>query len=315
VRGATDAVVAAGGVAYLARMRAFAWFLAAISVAIAGAALLAYPAYQLIHPHVPEWWFDKIGSRLFDLLLLCSLVFVVRHLRLRTRRDWGYGAPRPRWIRQFLIGLAAGIATMLPVTVSMLVLGVRVPEPGLTPALLGHALLVGVASGLTVGFVEETFFRGLMLGAVLRDLRRPLLAIVLVSAVFASLHFLASTRIPHEAVRWNSGLELLRAAFANFAAPATIIDRLLSLFAVGVLLGLAAWWTGSIALGVGLHAGWVTIMRATVGATHEDAAAPLAWLISRSDGYTGWLVLGWTLLLILAVVVARGRFRSWRRSA
>ena len=294
-------------------MRALGLFVAAIAAAVLLAAALAYPLYLVVHPLRPEWWFDKIAARLWALLMLLALVWVARHLRLSSARDWGYGAPRPRWLRQFVVGLAAGIATMLPVTLSMLALGLRVPPAALALATLGKALLAGLGSGLAVGFLEETFFRGLMQGAVIRDLRRPLLAIVLVSSLFAALHFLASTRIPHEQVAWNSGVVLLEAAGHNFATPALIIDRLLSLFAVGVLLGLATWWTGSIALAVGLHAGWVWIMRATVGATQLDPGAPLAWLVSREDGYTGWLVLAWTLVITLAAVALRGHLRPWRR--
>lgn len=295
-------------------MRALGLFVAAIAAAVLLAAGLAYPLYVVLHPLRPEWWFDKIAARLWALLMLLALLWVARRLHLSTKRDWGYGAPRPRWLRQFGVGLVAGVATMLPVTLSMLALGLRVPPPGLALATVGRALLAGLGSGLAVGFLEETFFRGLMQGAVVRELRRPLLAILLVSALFAALHFLASTRIPHEQVAWNSGVVLLEAAGKNFATPSLIMDRLLSLFAVGVLLGLAAWWTGSIALAVGLHAGWVWIMRATVGATQLDPTAPLAWLVSREDGYTGWLVLGWTIVITLAAVALRGRFRAWRRS-
>ena len=43
--------------------------MAAIAVALLIASLLAYPAYQLIHPWQPEWRLDKIASRLFDLVL------------------------------------------------------------------------------------------------------------------------------------------------------------------------------------------------------------------------------------------------------
>jgi uncharacterized protein len=295
-------------------MRALGLFVAAIAAAVLLAAALAYPLYVLLHPLRPEWWFDKIAARIWALLMLLALLWVARRLHLTTKRDWGYGAPRPRWLRQFAVGLAAGVATMLPVTLSMLALGLRLPPPDLALATLGRALLAGLGSGLAVGFLEETFFRGLMQGAVIRELRRPVLAILLVSALFAALHFLASTRIPHEQVAWNSGLVLLEAAGGNFAAPALIIDRLLALFAVGVLLGLAAWWTGSIALAVGLHAGWVWMMRATVGATRLDPSAPLAWLVSLEDGYTGWLVLGWTLVITLAAVAMRGHFRAWRRT-
>ena len=294
-------------------MRALGLFVAAIAAAVLLAAALAYPFYVVLHPLQPGWWFDKIAARLWALLMLLALLWVARRLDLSTKRDWGYGAPRPRWLRQFAVGLVAGVATMLPVTASMLALGLRVPPADLALATVGKALVAGLGSGLAVGFLEETFFRGLMQGAVVRELRRPLLGIVLVSALFAALHFLASTRIPHEQVAWNSGVVLLESAGRNFAHPSLILDRLLALGAVGLLLGLATWWTGSIALAVGLHAGWVWMMRATVGATQLDANAPLAWLVSREDGYTGWLVFAWTLAITLAAIAVRGRFRPWRR--
>ncbi len=296
-------------------MRTFGWFMMAIVGALLAAALLAYPLYLLIHPLEPAWWFDKIATRLFQLLLLGAVVLLVRNLQLTSRRDWGYGAPRPRWLRQFAVGLVAGLATMLPASLSMILLGARVVDSGLTASALGHALLVGLGSGLAVGFLEETFFRGLMQGAVVRDMRRPLPGIVLVALVYAALHFLARARIPHEQVSWHSGLDLLMGVLANFAAPAGIIDSFLALLAVGVLLGLTAWWTGSIALAAGLHAGWVWMMRATVGTTSLGTGTPMQWLISRSDGYTGWLVVGWTLAITLALVLCRGRLRGWRRLA
>ena len=76
----------------------------------------------------------------------------------------------------------------------------------------------------------------------------------------------------------------------------------------------AAWWTGNVALGVGLHASWVFVMRTTVLVTHENPASPLEWLISPTTGYTGWLVLAWTLLISIVLVLGRNRFRHWHRT-
>ena len=295
-------------------MRALALFLAAIAGAVLLAALLAYPAYALLHPLQPDWRFDRIAARIWALLMLAAVAFLARRLRLTSAADWGYGAPRPRWLAQFGFGLAAGLVSMLPVTLTMLALDVRPLRPDLTVGVLAGALLAGLGSGLAVGFLEETLFRGLMQGAVLRELRRPLPAILAVAVVYSALHFLARANIPHAQVHWDSGLVLLASIFGQFAAPAGIVDSFLALCAVGLLLGLVTWWTGSIALAVGLHAGWVWMMRTTVGVTSGNAAAPFAWLVSRSDGYTGWLVLVWTLLVTLLIVAMRRRLRSWRRT-
>jgi membrane protease YdiL (CAAX protease family) len=295
-------------------MRAFLAFMAAIAGTLVLAALLAYPLYLVVHPLQPEWWFHKIAARLWQLLMLGGVTIVVWRFHLTTKRDWGYGAPRATWLRQFGIGLAVGLATMLPVTLSMIGLGVRPLRPDLDLAVAIDAFVAGLLSGLAVGFVEETFFRGLLQGAVVREMRRPVPAILIVSVVYSAVHFLARVKIPHEDVAWHSGLTLLQSVGANFAAPGTIVDSFLALLAVGVLLGLVTWWTGSIALAVGLHAGWVWMMRTTVGATAEDPASRLAWLISDSDGYTGWLVLAWTLAITVVVVAARAQFVGLRRT-
>lgn len=293
-------------------MRAYFWFLAAIVGTLVLIAALAYPAYLAVHPLQPEWQFHKIASRLWQLTMLGGVAFVVWRLRLNTKAAWGYGLPRPAWLRQFGIGLAAGLLTMLPVTLTMLALDVRPFRPDLDAARVVKAFFAGMLSGLAVGFVEETFFRGLFQGAVVRELRRPVVGILLVSVVYSAVHFLARVKIPHEQVDWHSGLVLLASVGSKFATPALIVDSFLSLVAVGVLLGLVAWWTGSIALSVGLHAGWVWMMRTTVGATAANEDSPLAWTISRADGYTGWLVLAWTIAIAAAVIANRDRFRRFR---
>ncbi|MCZ8132162.1 MAG: CPBP family glutamic-type intramembrane protease [Steroidobacteraceae bacterium] len=289
-------------------MRAYAAFLAAIAGTLLLTALVAYPVYAGLHALQPEWAFHKIASRLWQLLMLGAVIVVVWRLRLGTKRDWGYGVPRPAWLRQFGIGLALGLATMLPVTLTMIGLGVRPLRPELSLELLTGAFFAGLASGLAVGFVEETFFRGLLQGAVMRETRRPAIALVAVAVLYSALHFLDRVRIPHEQVDWGSGLVLLGGVLGKFAAFGTIVDAFLCLVAVGLVLGVVTWWSGSIALAVGLHAGWVWMMRTTVGVTAADESSPLAWTISESTGYTGWLVLGWTLVVLAALPWVRRRW-------
>jgi len=296
-------------------MRAFAWFVGAIAFALLGASLLAWPAYLVIHPHVPAWWFDKIATRLFDVLVLIALIYVARRLRATKARDWGYQGPAGAWLRDFGAGLAAGVVTMLPVALSMLAIGLRVPNADLSLALARHVLLAALGSGLLVGLAEESVIHGLMQGAVIRDSRRPLLAIGLVALVFSSVHFFARARIAHESVTWHSGLDMLTQTLAHFAAPGTILDSFLSLAAIGVLTGLITWWTGRVAYAAGLHAGWVWIMLATTRVTRLDTSSASAWLVSRSDGFTGWLVLAWTLVIIGLALALRGWLFGPRRAA
>jgi len=70
-----------------------------------------------------------------------------------------------------------------------------------------------------------------------------------------------------------------------------------------------------IGAGIGLHMGWVCVIKATAKVTHQDPAAPWSFLVSDFDGFTGWLVAGWSCAILLALCLARGRFSGWRIAA
>jgi hypothetical protein len=76
-----------------------------------------------------------------------------------------------------------------------------------------------------------------------------------------------------------------------------------------------AWWTGSIALSAGLHAGWVWMMRTALITTRMDDHGGGAWLIYRPHGYVGWLTFGWTLALLATLLLTRRRWTRWRARA
>ena len=81
-------------------MRALATFLAAIFGSLLLAALLAWPAWLATQALVPEWQFHRVVGRLWQLLLLAGLLLALRRLGIRGRGDWGYGQPRPVFLRQ-----------------------------------------------------------------------------------------------------------------------------------------------------------------------------------------------------------------------
>jgi len=296
-------------------MRAVLAFLLAIAGTMLAVAVLAWPIYSVAHAIDPDWSFDKVMGRSWQLAMLVAIGVVVRRLRLSTRADWGYGLSGPGFLRQFALALALGIATMLPVAAAMIVLDLRPLRPGVDTGLLLHLLLSGSAAGLAVALFEETLYRGLMFTAVRRETGLAL-AVASTTLVYAATHFLAKTRIAADEVTWTSGFAMLAGTLRGFADPAGIADAFTSLLLIGVLLALARHWTGAVAVSLGLHAGWVWVLKVTVGLTQPPGAAPYAALVSRFDGFTGWLVAGWTLCLILLLVVNRERLRDPRaRSA
>ncbi len=155
-------------------------------------------------------------------------------------------------------------------------------------------------SGLAVAFIEETFLRGAMLTAILRESGAKT-AVLLTAVVYSATHFFASFRIPAAQVSASSGWELLAGTLHLFAHPLGIADAFLCLFAVGVVLGTVRVTTGNIAGCLGLHAGWVWVMLVVHEMTRPLRTAPLGFLLSRFDGFIGWLVLAWTIVLGFAL--------------
>lgn len=280
-------------------MRALAWFLAAILGTLVLAAVVAWPVWQVAHAIQPDWPFHKVVSRLWQLLLLVGLVVAVRRLGLRTREDWGYGLPRPQFLRQMGVGFAVGLATMLPMSLAIVALGIRELPADLTTEVALKGVATGVITGLLVALLEETFFRGLMFRAIARD-SRVALAIAATALLYSTVHFLARVRVPAAEVEWDSGLALLGVAFTNFAHLPTMADSFFTLVLVGLMLALVRARTGAIAAGIGLHIGWISVIKTTTFTTDAVAGAQNGWLVGSLDGYTGWLVAGWSLLLIVA---------------
>ncbi len=278
-------------------MRAFAWFLLLIAFSLACMAAFTYPAWLLLHPHF-SFPFTRIGERIGMLGFLLGFVLLARRLRLADRTSLGFGLPRRAYLRELALALVIGVVTMCVVVGSMSALGLLQWQQasrygaGALAALIAKRLL----SGLAVGLIEETALRGAMFTGIARE-SGIFAAIVLTSIVFAWTHFLGVLYIAPAAVTPWSGVTLLGGSLHEFADPLGIADAFLCLTAVGIVLALVRSITDNTAASMGLHAGWVWVMLVVHGLARVNRAAPLQFLLSRHDGFTGWLVLLWTLPL------------------
>ena len=278
-------------------MRAFAWFLALMALALAAIAVFSYPAWMLLHPYF-DFPFHRVGERIGMLALLVGFLLVARRLRLAERVSLGYGLARRAFLREMSLALILGVASMLAVVGLMSALGLLewTPAARLSGTDLLRLVALRVVSGFAVAFIEETFLRGAMHSAIERE-SGPRLAVLLTALLYAGTHFLASYHIAPAQVTPRSGLELLAGTLHSWAHPAGIADAFLALLAVGVVLGMVRAVTGNIAACIGLHAGWVWVMLVTHELTRPARGAPLGFLLSRFDGFVGWLVLAWTAVL------------------
>lgn len=279
-------------------MTAFLLYL--VAVALLGS-LLAWPLYlALAAAGLPGVGFAAVLHRTLEALAVLGLWPLLRVHGLRGRGAWGYAGPPRAFAVELGAGLALGAATLGVLGAALLLLGVRHWSPGAvwTPAGFARVLAGGLLSGLAVALVEETWFRGGMLSALRRAAgARP--AVAITALLFGAVHFLAPAPPPAQALHWSSGPAAVLGGLRELASGGHG-DALAALVAAGVLLGVMRLHHGGIARCIGMHAGWVVVIRLLREASDIDPAASWSGLVSGYDGVIGWLGAVWFGLLALA---------------
>src|SRR5262245_3902107 len=166
-------------------MRSIAIFLGLIALGLAGIAVLGYPAWLLVSPLLENPKFHRVASRVGMLLLVVGFVLVARRLKVADRQSLGYGLPPGKFAAEVAWGVVLGAALMLPVLATMVRLDMRASVgPALSASEWIGLALRGLASGLVIACIEETFMRGAMQTAITRESGAKL-AIAVTSLLYA----------------------------------------------------------------------------------------------------------------------------------
>jgi len=160
--------------------------------------------------------------------------------------------PNPRRWRHLFGGFLSAIVPLFCCGLILVATQVYSIRSHIAWSTLGAILLTAIV----VPAIEETFFRGLVLGILLRS-RRQHLSIVVTSALFAIVHFLKAPERTSTIVTWTSGFRSIAHSFAQFSEPMLVLTGFTTLFLIGWILGDARVRTRSLWLPIGLHAGWI----------------------------------------------------------
>jgi CAAX protease family protein len=295
-------------------MRAFAWFLGAILLAGLISALIAYPAYELTSTFA-SFKFHRVAGRVAMLVLVVELVWLCRHLNLKRKRDYGYGLPWRRFLKVSFTWGAIGMATAGVGAWFLFSTHLRIISPDFvpTPGNFARIFLIGVSSGIAVAVLEDTVMRGAMHTAIERE-SGPWTAALLTAPLFAVLHFTAKAAIPPQDVGWGSGFDLLLRSFSPLSQPSLVFDSFLSWLIVGLILSLTRVLTGNIAVAIGLHAGWVVVLRMLQEGTTSGAAPAYSFWVGRFDGLLGYWLVPWGICIAAALWLTRASWVTAARS-
>lgn len=243
------------------------------------------------------WDFGRVFRRLaMASALVCGFLLRRRLPRVRAR---GIGRGDRRAF--FLVsGLAFGVLSFAAFLAGLVVLGRLTIDPA-PAAAWPLTLLEAAAVGLLVGTIEEWAVRGWFQEG-LAGRRGLAFAVVVTSAVYSILHYFRAG-VPVDGASWDVGLAALGAHAVAMTSPA-ILPSAAGLMLVGASLGYAYAWSRSLPFAIGVHAGWVAVLKS--GELMFDRRLSLGWLWGE-DGVLGT---PWAWLWLAATIVA---VRWWLR--
>ena len=272
----------------------FAYFFAVVI----GGALLAPPLFWSAHRFSAFFAKYDFESFFHRALLICTLAFLwplLRSLRLHSFRDLQLDKNRHA-LRDVVAGSLLAAIPLLVGFVVLIATRIFLLKNALPWSSLGAVL----AAAMVVPLIEELFFRGLLLGILLRSLR-PGVAAVITSAFFAVVHFLKAPTRSNENVTWLSGFHSIANSFTQFADPMMMLASFTTLFLIGWILADARLRTRSLFLPIGLHSGWIFVA-GVVGKMTKRETIILPWLgtnlliglLPLALGLITWaLMIGW----------------------
>jgi len=271
-------------------------------------AVLSFPLYKLLQlfTDIP---FHKITSQLIS---LCGLAFIFLYLRFNkilNKTTAGFNPAQVSISREVFTGMLMGMVIMLILAVIYLLMGILQPEPELhfNLGFIFLLLIKAILSGVMVALIEETLYRGALLGGLSKT-TNVLTAVIVSSGIYSAVHFI---KLPHTQanadINWATGFVILSDSFNRFGDTA-ILDSFLTLFAFGVLFALVRLNKGNIFQCMGLHAGVVIAIKVINELTDYAPGNNFEYLVSRDDKLLGFLALFWLVTII--VIYLRYNFKD-----
>jgi uncharacterized protein len=247
-----------------------AYFVATIVIGAVFAPILFWSAQTLathgILPFLAKYDFETFFHRALLVAAVFLLWPLLRLSNVRSLADLGL-APNSRWGRELAGGIIISIVPLLFCGVLLIAFRMYAIRHNIAWPRFGKMLLASMA----VPFIEEAFFRGIVLGVLLKGRRDgaprspdaaaprryPYLAIVATSLIFAVVHFLKAPERTSKVVTWTSGFSSIAHAFDGIGDPVMVGLALATLFLIGLILADGRVVTHSLWLPIGLHAGWI----------------------------------------------------------
>ncbi len=293
------------------------WIASAAAFAVLAACLISPPVYWAFEKFAEAGWFSSLSdfpfhrffSRTAQICMIVALVPVAFHLRIFRLSGLGL-QKNPFALRDGVTGLFTALLPVLILAALYIAWDVYRPRKELNTALFVRIFLT---AGV-VAMIEEFLFRGVFLSLAVKAVG-TVKGMLLVSGIFALVHFLKPAKASEETVTWLSGFSQIAAIFDNLPPWPVLGFAFCSLLLAGLVLAWATIKTRSLWAAIGLHAGWILAQQGLNAYAKFRAKPPeefLPWVgpnVVSGVVPTGLLPL--VAILISGLLIA-GYFKFWR---
>ena len=250
--------------------------------------------------------FDRVLTRSVLLVLLILLIPLWKMVSKETSGlifgDFSFR----QFLQSFLIGLfilAIPVVVLLLLEVRLVVLDLQISFL----SILG-ILLVGIVLACLIGLFEEILFRGFLYGSLKKRVG-GLIAALISSALYSSVHFLKPTGELELPVNWLAGFIYLEQSIGNMILLHQDWDARLSLMILGCFFCLVR-ERFNLFCCIGLHAAFVVGIAISRQLTTVNLDSQFLGLISSYNEIIGQLVSFWLLLLVYAMYRSKRNKKS-----
>ena len=283
-----------------------------LAVTLALSCLLTPIIYALLEPASGEWpWpYSRVFDRVVLVVLAGSLYWQRGPMDLGQLRPYWSELTEPRAWRLIGLGALLTLASALAALPLVVGGGTLVWHPNRTVGELLWRAFELIPAALVIGVLEESVFRLLLFESLRSRLTTPGAAVAS-SLLYAVLHFVSPDKA-YVFPGWSPtvGFEYLGAMAEKFAQPG-VPGGVVGLTLVGLTLCVALARGRSLALCVGLHAGWILaaklamkIARRAPGIEFPTGAGRRNYLVTQP---AAWVAIAGVLV---AVWFWAGRLRS-----
>ena len=266
-------------------------------------AILSSILFSLLYMQLDEQPIITLSKSIkYGAIILC-IFFIVPAMKTRKlydRRLIGYVEPKIQFFYNILKGFLLSIIFMIPLLILFVSFDIRDINFSvfIFDKLFIYTIIYTLFISLLISFIEESFFRGMMIQKS-NNFLSTCIIIILSSLIYSLFHFLKIPLIIDENIFWYTGLIEFINVITNLHNIISF-DAACTLVLFGILLGIIRVKYNTISYCMGLHTGFVFIIKTFKqnSSVNYESVYSNNYMISSYDRFTGELASIWITIAL-----------------